>query len=373
MKPAPTPSSDASPMDTSIATNKLVYNGRFTSQKTTGVQRVARELVAALGQLPQGSHVTLAVPPQTGLDPVDGVETVKLGFGKGVFWEQLVLPLFAGRSRIVNLSNSGSIFRANQIIYMHDAAVFDTPSHFSWKFRTWYHVMFWILARTSSCVLTNSKFSRDRLAHHVGVPAERIGVVPLAADHLDHITPDTSVLDELKLTKNRYVLAVSSMNPTKNFKRLVEAFMRLNDPSIDLVIVGMKNATIFGKAQDLSSAPNIKQAGYVSDERLRALYQHAACFLYPSIYEGFGIPPLEAMRNGCPTLVGRAAALPETCGDASVYCDPYSVDDIAGKLRELLDSPTLSEELRRRGLAHAERFRWTESARLLKQFIDKPQ
>ncbi|WP_087049903.1 glycosyltransferase family 4 protein [Caballeronia ptereochthonis] len=360
-------------MDTSIATNKLVYNGRFTSQKTTGVQRVARELVAALVQLPQGSHVTLAVPPQSGLDPVQGAETVKLGFGKGVFWEQIVLPLFAGRSRIVNLSNSGSIFRANQIIYMHDAAVFDTPSHFSWKFRTWYHVMFWILARTSSCVLTNSKFSRDRLAHHVGVPAERIGVVPLAADHLDHITPDTSVIDELKLTKRRYVLAVSSMNPTKNFKRLVEAFMRLNDPSIDLVIVGMKNAAIFGRAHDLSSAPNIKQAGYVSDEKLKALYQHAACFLYPSIYEGFGIPPLEAMRNGCPTLVGRAAALPETCGDASIYCDPYSVDDIASKLRELLDSPELSEDLKRRGLAHAERFRWTESARLLQQFIDKPQ
>jgi glycosyltransferase involved in cell wall biosynthesis len=78
------------------------------------------------------------------------------------------------------------------------------------------------------------------------------------------------------------------------------------------------------------------------------------------------------MRHGCPTLVGRAAALPETCGDASIYCDPYSVEDISNKLRELLASPELSEDLKRRGLAHAERFRWTESARLLMQFIDKP-
>jgi glycosyltransferase involved in cell wall biosynthesis len=358
-------------MATTIDPDKLVYNGRFTSQKTTGVQRVARELVAALVQLPQGSSLTLAVPPQDGLDPVQGVDNVKLGFGKGVFWEQIVLPMFAGRSRIVNLSNSGSIFRANQIIYMHDAAVFDTPAHFSWKFRMWYRVMFWILARTSSCVLTNSVFSRDRLAHHIGVNAERIGVVPLAADHLDHIVPDTSVIDELKLHGKRYVLAVSSMNPTKNFNRLVEAFIKLNDPSIDLVIVGMKNATIFGRAHDLSSAPNIKQAGYVSDEKLKALYQHAACFLYPSIYEGFGIPPLEAMRNGCPTLVGHAGALPETCGDASVYCDPHSVDDIAAKLREVLDSSELSDDLRRRGMAHAQNYRWTESARLLMQFIDK--
>lgn len=354
------------------ATQTFIYNGRFATQKTTGVQRVARELIVALGRLPNYGKVTVVVPPQPGLLSVDGTNTVKIGFGKGVFWEQLVLPLFAGRHRIVNLSNSASIFRLNQVIYMHDAAVFDTPAHFSWRFRAWYRLMFWILARTSSCVVTNSDFSRQRLAHHCGVPTGRISVVPLGADHLDAIVADTSVLHEHGLESKRFVLAVSSMNPTKNFGRILEAFRQLNDPSIDLVIVGMKNASVFGNVQEVQNvAPNIKAVGYVSDEQLKALYQHAHCFVYPSIYEGFGIPPLEAMRNGCPVIVGRSSALPETCADAALYCDPYSSEDIADKLRELLRLPDLRATLIERGHRHAAKYRWGTSAEKLTQVIDR--
>jgi glycosyltransferase involved in cell wall biosynthesis len=354
------------------ATPTFIYNGRFATQKTTGVQRVARELIVALGRLPDNGGMTVVVPPLPGLESVDGTHTVKMGFGKGVFWEQLVLPVFAGRHRIVNLSNSASIFRLNQVIYMHDAAVFDTPAHFSWRFRAWYRLMFWILSRTSSSVVTNSEFSRQRLAHHCGVPAERISVVPLGADHLDTITPDASVLEEHKLVSKRFVLAVSSMNPTKNFARILEAFRQLDDPTIDLVIVGMKNSTVFGDVQDMQNvAPNIKAVGYISDEKLKALYQHAHCFVYPSIYEGFGIPPLEAMRSGCPVVAAQSSALPETCGDAALYCDPFSSADIADKLRTLLRLPDLRASLIERGYSHAARFRWDTSAELLRQAINR--
>ena len=138
---------------------------------------------------------------------VGATTTLKVGFSKGVIWEQLALPLFSSRNRIVNLSNSASVFLGNQIIYMHDAAVFDTPAHFSRLFRAWYRVMFWILARTSLCVLTNSRFSRDRLAHHCGVSTKKISVVPLGADHLDALEPDASILKTLSLTPGRFVLA----------------------------------------------------------------------------------------------------------------------------------------------------------------------
>lgn len=255
---------------------------------------------------------------------------------------------------------------------MHDAAVFDTPAHFSRPFRVWYRIMFWILARTSVRVLTNSYFSRDRLAHHCGVAAEKISVVPLGADHLDTLEPDTSVLDKHALTPNRFVLAVSSMNPTKNFGRLIAAFRQIDDPSVDLVIVGMQNATVFGKQDPMAAAaePNIKYVGYISDEQLKALYQNAACFLYPSIYEGFGIPPLEAMRYGCPAVVGKSAALPEVCADAALYCDPYSQDDIARKLRSLLDSDELRAELKRKGRLHADKYRWSRSAEMMKEIFE---
>ncbi len=349
---------------------QLVYNGRFTTQKTTGVQRVARELIAALIKVRPHDPVTVLVPPQPAV-AVSGATTVKIGFYKGVVWEQLVLPLFARRGRIVNLGNSASIFIGNQIIYMHDAAVFDTPAHFSRTFRMWYRVMFWILARTSVCVLTNSRFSRDRLAHHCGVPPEKIRVVPLGADHLDALEPDTSVLDKHGLTPDRFVLAVSSMNPTKNFARLIAAFRQIDDPAVDLVIVGMQNTTVFGKQGHVSAAePNIKYVGYISDEQLKALYQNAACFLYPSIYEGFGIPPLEAMRYGCPVVVGQSAALPEVCADAALYCDPYSQDDIAQQLRTVLDSAELRAELKLKGRLHAEKYRWSRSAEMMTEIFE---
>ncbi|RQR52414.1 glycosyltransferase family 1 protein [Burkholderia sp. Bp9140] len=349
---------------------QLVYNGRFTTQKTTGVQRVARELIAALIKFQPQEPVTVLVPPQPGVE-VNGAKTVKVGFYKGVVWEQLVLPLFARRGRIVNLGNSASIFIGNQIIYMHDAAVFDTPAHFSRPFRAWYRIMFWILARTSVCVLTNSCFSRDRLAHHCSVSAEKISVVPLGADHLDVLESDASVLDKHALTPDRFVLAVSSMNPTKNFDRLIAAFRQIDDPSVDLVIVGMQNTTVFGKQDTVCAVePNIKYVGYISDEQLKALYQNAACFLYPSIYEGFGIPPLEAMRHGCPAVVGHSAALPEVCADAALYCDPYSQDDIALKLRSLLDSADLRAELKRKGSLHAEKYRWSRSAEMMKAIFE---
>ena len=349
---------------------QLVYNGRFTTQKTTGVQRVARELIAALIKFQPQEPVTVLVPPQPGVE-VNGSRTVKVGFYKGVVWEQLILPLFARPGRLVYLGNSASIFAGGQIIYMHDAAVFDTPAHFSRSFRVWYRIMFWILARTSACVLTNSYFSRDRLAYHCGISAEKIRVVPLGADHLDSLEPDTSVLEEHSLTPNRFVLAVSSMNPTKNFGRLIAAFRQINDPSVDLVIVGMRNTAVFGNQDHVSTGePNIKYVGYISDERLKALYQNAACFLYPSIYEGFGIPPLEAMRYGCPTIVGQSAALPEVCSDATLYCDPYSQDDIAEKLRRLLDSAELRAELKRKGSLHAEKYCWSRSARMMTEIFD---
>ncbi|MFM0170097.1 glycosyltransferase family 4 protein [Paraburkholderia sediminicola] len=358
-------------IDTLTGPENFVYNGRFTGQKATGVQRVARELIVAMTQLPQINNVTVAVPPGDKILPIDGTKTVKIGFGKGLFWEQIVLPIFAGRRRIVNLSNSGSIFRPRQVIFMHDAAVFDTPAHFSRRFRAWYRIMFWILARTSSCILTNSDFSRQRLAHHCGVPPSRIGVVPLGADHLDTMEPDESVLSQHALTSKQFVLAVSNLNPTKNFARLVEAFRQVNDSSLDLVIVGMKNP-IFGKIDDISNvAPNIKYVGYVSDSKLKALYQHARCFVYPSIYEGFGIPPLEAMKNGCPTLVASAAALPEVCGDASLYCDPYSSDDIADKLKSLLYSSEIRADLQHRGHLHADKYRWQTSAQILLNALEK--
>jgi glycosyltransferase involved in cell wall biosynthesis len=102
--------------------------------------------------------------------------------------------------------------------------------------------------------------------------------------------------------------------------------------------------------------------GYVSDAELRALYENAACFVYPSFYEGFGLPPLEAMTCGCPVVVSRAASLPEVCGDAAVYCDPCDPADIARAMERVLGNPAAQEDLRRRSLERARTFSWKQTA-----------
>lgn len=111
--------------------------------------------------------------------------------------------------------------------------------------------------------------------------------------------------------------------------------------------------------------------GYVSDAELRALYEHAACFVYPSFYEGFGLPPLEAMACGCPVIVSNAASLPEVCGDAALYCNPCSPEDIAEKISLLMADPRLREDLRQKGLERAKQFTWEKCARETFAIIEK--
>jgi glycosyltransferase involved in cell wall biosynthesis len=110
--------------------------------------------------------------------------------------------------------------------------------------------------------------------------------------------------------------------------------------------------------------------GYVSDTELRALYENAACFVYPSFYEGFGLPPLEAMTCGCPVVVSRAASLPEVCGDAAVYCDPGDPADIARGIDQVLANSAVQEDLRRRSLERARSFSWKRAARAMLQQIE---
>ena len=115
----------------------------------------------------------------------------------------------------------------------------------------------------------------------------------------------------------------------------------------------------------------LTQVGYVSDGELRALYENAVCFVFPSLYEGFGLPPLEAMHCGCPVIVSRCASLPEICGDAALYCDPNDPADLAAQIRVLAQSPSLRTELREAGLARVQRFTWKQSANCLSELMQQ--
>jgi glycosyltransferase involved in cell wall biosynthesis len=169
------------------------------------------------------------------------------------------------------------------------------------------------------------------------------------------------VLSTHDLQPRRYVFALGSMSVNKNFGAVVEAFNQLNRGDLTLAVAGGENAGVFADCE-MKSTANLVRLGYVSDAALRALYENALCFVLPSLYEGFGIPPVEAMLCGCPVIVSTAPALVETCGDAALFCDPNSPAELAAKIVALADDDNLRSRMRAGGLARARQFTWDGAA-----------
>lgn len=353
----------------------FAINGKFASQRITGVQRVGYELAMAFQRLfPAEADIPLLVPVNAKTDVALPKAKTVFRWLKGSLWEQLALPFAAGGRTLLSLCNMGPLFVRRQVVMMHDVAIYDLPENYSWKYRLWYRVAFGMLKRNARHIVTVSEFSKKRIMERLGVDGSRISVVWNGVDHFTKVAPDTSILSRLDLRNDRYVLAVGNLSVGKNLQRILAAMERMSDrEDWKFVVVGGCDLRVFkstAKASyDLSK--NIVAAGFVSDGELRALYENAACFLFPSLYEGFGLPPLEAMACGCPVIVSREASLPEICGDAAMYCDAHSVDDIVDKTTQMMDDAALRETWRERGREHARGFRWERSARQLLDILER--
>ena len=348
----------------------ITVNGRFFTRAPTGVDRYAAELLRAW--LPQAVHahtVRALMPGKSEVKESHGLalEPVKVGALTGHAWEQLDLPRHAGSSLLLNLCNTGPVARRRQLVVLHDAGTLANPATYSLPFRGWYRWMFGGLMRRAGIVATVSKFSAGELMSRIGGRAGNIELMPGAGDHILRTQADRRVIERLGLSRCPYVLAVGSRTPNKNFTGVARAASLLNDLGVKVVAAGGSNSRVFNGV-DLSSE-SLVLAGYVTDGELRALYENAACFVFPSFYEGFGIPPLEAMHCGCPVIVSDRASLPEVCGQAALYCNPDDPIDIAAKLRRVLTSHQLQQELREAGRARAREFSWSRAAAQLEELL----
>ena len=224
--------------------------------------------------------------------------------------------------------------------------------------RLYAKIMFGAVRRRAAAIMTISQFTKDELIRVTGEGAQPIYPIHLGvADAWFHIPPS------VKPYQGKYILYVGNVKPHKNLNALVKSFGSICDKiPHDLIIVGKKEGFITGDEIVAKEAGRlggrVQFTGYVDDERLRQYFAHADALVFPSLYEGFGLPPLEAMAAGCPVLVSTAASLPEICGDAAVYCDPHRPEDIASKLLGLLMNEELQEELRRKGYEQARTFTW---------------
>ncbi|PZW48343.1 glycosyl transferase family 1 [Humitalea rosea] len=340
----------------------LIVNGRFLSQGLTGVQRFATEVTSALAAL---TPLRVVVPPGVVVAPF---ATEVVGTLTGNAWEQFDLPRHVRGQVLLNLGNAAPLLVGRrQAVVIHDAGVFDTPDSYSLAFRAWYRLMHAGLARRGARLVTVSQFSRGRIATRLNIDPARIAVMPEGGEHILRMRPDQGVLERHGLQRGRYALAVGTRAAHKNLAALSGAAEMLATRGMSLAAAGAADPSVFRPA---TGGPGAVALGRVTDAELRALYENALCLVFPSRYEGFGLPPLEAMVCGCPVVASRAGAVPEVCGDAALWFDPAEPESLPQALARLIDEEGLAEACVARGHAIVPRFTWARAANCLLRLIE---
>jgi glycosyltransferase involved in cell wall biosynthesis len=231
--------------------------------------------------------------------------------------------------------------------------------------------------RRAAKVITLSESTKSDLVRFYRLPPNKVVVTPAAASREFTPRPKAEVdkVRERYGVSGEYVLAVGNVQPRKNLRRLVESFGELagDFPDLTLVIAGgsgWRSSEVGAAVSRLGLESRVRFTGYVAGEDLPALYSGATLFCYVSLYEGFGLPPLEAMACGTATITSNRSSLPEVVGDAALQTDPYSVCEIASAMRRLLSDSPLRAEYECRGLERAALFSWERTARMTRDVYD---
>ncbi|HEY1611775.1 MAG TPA: glycosyltransferase family 1 protein [Paraburkholderia sp.] len=351
----------------------LLINGRFVGRRATGVDRFAWETIRALDELIDsqdplvaGLRAEIVVPEALAAtpNPFRHIGLRASGKGGGLRWEQFVLPQAVHGQLLLNLCNSGPLLYRRQVTVLHDAAPARVPDSYSRSFATWYRLMAPRIGRVSRRVITVSEFSRRELTDAYRIPASKIGVVSESGEHMLRVQQDAGAMsDQLneRLNGRPFALAVGSLNRHKNFQLVADAARLVRDAQFDIVVVGGGDPKVYGSGQQ--ALPGfVKHLGYVSDGELAALYRRAACFVYPSRYEGFGLPPVEALALGCPVIASRLPPVQEACADAVLYTSPDDPAELARLLEQITGDALLRERLRERGRARTAELTWRATA-----------
>jgi glycosyltransferase involved in cell wall biosynthesis len=359
-----------------IKRTHIFLNGRFLTMPLTGVQRTAFELVTALDQLIEENTINREQYAFTLIYSGELINLIQLkhirlsqkGRLKGNLWEQLELPMYTAGHLLINMCTIAPLSKRKQMVIVHDASFEVNPQYFSTGFRTWYKFAIPALAKLSRHMLTVSEFSKQELIKFCGFQPDKTSVIYNAANHiLKYDEPSQEFKNKINHLKP-YCLAVSSLGANKNFKGLSEAISKIDFSKYNMLIAGgvigaLKQATSQGQA--------VTYLGYVSNAELKYLYSNASLFVFPSFYEGFGIPPLEAMMLGCPVAASNTSSLPEILGDACAYFNPADTNSMAHTIHSLLSDETKLASLRAKGYEQVKKYSWTKSAWQLQQLIEQ--
>ncbi|WP_457100818.1 glycosyltransferase family 4 protein [Microbacterium sp. P5_E9] len=347
----------------------IVVNCRFLTRPVTGVERFAEELTTSLAELRDD---LLLVAPAGDLrkTEIGGQPVHRVGRLRGHVWEQSELPRFAhrhGNAIMLNLANTGPAFSREQIVAIHDINHRRHPGSYSWRFRTLYRALTPLLVRNAAAVVTVSQFSKQEIAAYY-VRADGIFVIPNAVGEWVHVPgrkPAGAVDDE-------FFLLVGSPSAHKNIDVAIAGFLgyRAAGGRARLILAGAPHASL--AARTPHAVDDVRAIGRVADEELAWLYQHCKAFLFPSTYEGFGIPPIEAQAVGAPVLASDIPALREVLRpESALWFAPGEPAQIARALGVVDSDPARMEQLSEEGRRNADRFSWRDSASALSELIDR--
>jgi glycosyltransferase involved in cell wall biosynthesis len=358
---------------------RIGINGRFLAAKRTGVQRAAYNLIKALVRVDHVNEYYLFTSADQASNSdwnFPNVTVIASNIREGEnsrnhLWEQFVLPRLAMRHKIDILHSPANLapllYRGKSIVHIHDLCFVVNPQWFSFSFRTLYNFVIPRLARRAAKVITNSNNSRNDLLQFCNLPAERVSQVYWAVDDL-FTSKDRADTAPTDWNLNDYILYVGSLEPRKNIGTLLEAYelMRSRNPELKpkLVLIGGESplfAEVRLKVKKFKD--DILFKGFVNDDMLRAFYRRASLFVYPSLYEGFGLPPLEAMASGVPVVTTLTSSLPEVVGDAAMMVSPYNVEQLAETMANVLTKPDLRRDMITKGKEQVRKFNWYRVAR----------
>jgi len=343
-----------------------------------------RNVIRGLGTIdPDGDYTLFSTmfPPESLIPCTERMRRTTVWCPTLSLYTPISLPLSLARERIdvAHVQYVASpLCPARVVVSVHDIAYERYPHFFTPPTVAKFRMLVPLTVRRAAVVLTLSEFSKRDIVRRYCVLPEKVTVTPLAADPMYRPMRDegrdAGRLAEVRAkygTGERFILSVGNLQPRKNLKTLIEAYVKLRQADATrhkLVLVGREawlHDDIFAAARASGYTDELVFTGYVPDADLVALYNAADVFVYPSLFEGFGLPPLEAMACGTPVVTGNTSALPETVGEAALMVDPRDAEALAGALTRLLGDAELRAELAARGIARAALFSWDDTARII--------
>jgi glycosyltransferase involved in cell wall biosynthesis len=356
---------------------KVLVNARFLTQRITGVQRYAHEIIQEMDSTPHPAQTLELISPRLrnpGRTAYQNTSIRQTGCLQGHPWEQLELPTHTRQHLLWSPCNSGPITSPKQIVTIHDAAALDHPEWFSPAFARWYQFLLPQLLKRARHIITDSNHSKERLLQHSHIADSNITVIPggvHARFHRASRSEIEAVRAKFSLPAN-FFLYLGSLEPRKNLARLLQAWENINQQISNtfLVIIG-ETYKSFRTWQTVNIPANTRFLGYAADEYLPALYSAALAFVFPALYEGFGLPPLEAMACGTPVITSNTTSIPEVVGQAAWLVNPYQSQEIQEAMLAIALKPTLRDDYSQRGPAQAQRFPWSAATNKLGRVFEQ--